>query len=136
MGSDLLTGPALREVGERFVVLHEQFYGHSRPEDPIEVTTLRLRAAWLTEKIAADRLRAPEPDGAGPTAKGERTAFFYGCGETPAVPVFERSALPRRFSRPVRSSSRPQSTTVVPPGHRLVVGGTGEMLITRGEEGG
>jgi N-methylhydantoinase A/oxoprolinase/acetone carboxylase beta subunit len=135
VGSDLFTGPALPEVGERFVVLHEQFYGHSRPEDPIEVTTLRLRAAWLTEKISADRLRTPDLDDAGPVAKGERTAFFYGCGQIPAIPVFERSALPRRFSRlgPL-IIEEPQSTTVVPPGHRLMVGGTGEMLITRDEE--
>jgi N-methylhydantoinase A len=137
VGRDGMTGPGLREVGERFVLLHEQFYGHSRPEDPIQVTTLRLRAAWLTEKIPADRLRTPDAGAAAPGAKGERTAFFYGCGEIPAVPVYERSALPRDFSRqgPL-IVEEPQSTTVVPPGHRLVVGGTGEMLITRDEEGG
>lgn len=137
VGRNRMTAPGLREVGEQFALIHEQFYGHSRPEDPIEVTTLRLRAAWLTEKVSADRLRTPEADGADPQAKGARTAYFYGRGEIPAVPVYERSGLPRAFTRPgPLIVEEPQSTTVIPPGLRLLVGSTGEMLITRDEEGG
>jgi N-methylhydantoinase A len=131
VGSDAVAASEPRVIGERFTSLHEQFYGHTRPEDPVEVTTLRLRAAWMTEKISAERLRLPEPDGRPPVTKSERGAFFYGWGDIPAIPVYERSTLPRDFARagPV-IVEEPQSTTVIPPGYRVAVGVTGEMRIT------
>jgi N-methylhydantoinase A len=126
------TPAVLSQAGQRFEEVHEQFYDHTRPEDPIEVTALRLRAAWATPKMEAENLRLPNGGSAQP--KLIRSAYFFGSGEDSEVRVYEREELPKGFaaSGPL-IVEEPQSTTVVPPSYQLEVGAYGELLVTKQE---
>ncbi|MFW9804680.1 MAG: hydantoinase/oxoprolinase family protein, partial [Candidatus Thorarchaeota archaeon] len=126
------TPAVLSQAGQRFEELHEQFYDHTRPEDPIEVTALRLRAAWATPKMEAENLRLP--DGGAAQPKLVRSVHFFGFGEYSKVQVYERGELAKGFvaAGPL-IVEEPQSTTVVPPRFQLAVGAYGELLITKEE---
>lgn len=119
----------LRLVGEEFVHLHEEQYGHTM-DDPTEVTTFRVRATGVVDKpefpeVASRSSGAPERAGTRSVLQPDGTRAEYGLYvreellagdviEGPAV-VFEHTA-----------------TTVFHLGDVLEVGGYGEMLITLG----
>jgi N-methylhydantoinase A len=121
---------SLSTVEESFARLHERQYGHTMT-DPIEVTTLRLRATGSVDKPQLPLLgtRAsgrPEPDG---------TRAVHVSDEQPEVPytLYTREALLAgdEIAGPAVIAEH-TATTVIHAGDHLRVGAYGELVITVG----
>ncbi|HVV20102.1 MAG TPA: hydantoinase/oxoprolinase family protein [Pseudonocardiaceae bacterium] len=121
---------AVAAIEEAFARLHARQYGHTMT-DPVEVTTLRLRATGSVDKpkppeLAPRTSGAPEPDGTRPV---------YRSDEHPAVPyaLYTREALLAgdEIAGPAVIAEH-TATTVIHTGDHLRVGAHGELLITVG----
>ena len=121
--------PAADIEGE-FARLHERQYGHTMT-DPVEVTTLRLRATGSVDKpkppeLAPRSSGAPQPDG---------TREVYRSADQPAVPyaLYTRETLLAgdEITGPAVIAEH-TATTVIHAGDHLRVGAHGELLITVG----
>ncbi|WP_432974570.1 hydantoinase/oxoprolinase family protein [Dactylosporangium sp. CA-233914] len=120
-------------VERAFTELHERQYGHTMT-DPIEATTLRLRATGVVAKPSLPRLKhresgAPAPDG---------IRAVYVSEEQPQVPyaLYTRETLLAgdELAGPAVIAEH-TATTVVHAGDRLRVGDHGEMVIAVATEG-
>jgi N-methylhydantoinase A len=125
-------GDLVAEVEATFATLHERQYGHTMT-DPVEVTTLRLRATGSADKpslpeLAARTSGAAQPDGTRPV---------YRSPEHPAVPyaLYTRETLLAgdEIAGPAVIAEH-TATTVIHTGDHLRVGRLGELLITVGHE--
>ncbi|WP_432840201.1 hydantoinase/oxoprolinase family protein [Dactylosporangium sp. CA-092794] len=126
-------GDVVAAVERAFTELHERQYGHTMT-DPIEVTTLRLRATGVVAKPSLPRLGrrgggSPEPDG---------TRTVYVSQERPQVPYarYTREALLAgdEIAGPAVIAEH-TATTVIHEGDRLLVGDHGELVISVAAEG-
>ncbi|MFI5894905.1 hydantoinase/oxoprolinase family protein [Actinoplanes sp. NPDC051513] len=115
-------------VEREFTELHERQYGHTM-DDPIEITTLRLRATGQVGKPALPRLAHRESG----VAEPEGSRDVYVSAEQPAVPyaLYTREALLAgdEIAGPAVIHEH-TATTVIHAGDRLRVGDHGEMTIT------
>lgn len=116
-----------------FTELHQRQYGHVM-DDPIEITTLRLRATGLVQQPTLPRL-ASRDEGA-PTPVSQR-AIYIDEGR-PAVPydVYHREDLLAgdAIAGPAVIAEH-TATTVLHDGDRLDVGSLGELVITLKQKG-
>jgi N-methylhydantoinase A len=115
-------------VERAFAELHERQYGHTM-EDPIEITTMRLRATGLVEKPTLPRLSrrtsgTPLPDA---------TRTVYVSAEQPDAPyaLHSRETLCAGdvLAGPAVIAEH-TATTVIRAGDLLRVGDHGELVIT------
>jgi N-methylhydantoinase A len=116
-----------------FTRLHRQRYGHTL-DDPVEITTLRLRATGSVDKPTLPLL-APRTQGA-PAAFGLRTVYI--CDEQPDVDygLFRREDLRSGDVLPGPAViTEHTATTVLHAGDELTVGPHGEMTIMLGGRG-
>lgn len=115
-------------VGRRFHERHQQAYGFAVPEEPVFVTTARLRAVGVVDKPAFgldDARVAPEP-------VDETRAWFEG-GHL-ACPVYDRGPWDPEVSRKGPAIIREyDSTTIVLPGQTWHVDRLDSLVIV--EEG-
>lgn len=113
-------------LAERFSVLHERMYGHTM-QDPVEITTLRVRAVGLVDKPALPSV--PARSGTGPVPLGERTVFAY-HDEGRLYRLFRREDLRRGdvIDGPAIVVEH-TATTVLHDGDHLAVGEHGELVI-------
>jgi N-methylhydantoinase A len=120
-------------VERGFTELHERQYGHTM-DDPIEVTTLRLRATGLVEKPSLPMLARRESG----TAEPEGSRAVYVSADRPDVPyaLYTRETLLAgdEIAGPAVIAEH-TATTVIHAGDRLLVGQHGEMVITVNAEG-
>ncbi|MBL8131702.1 MAG: hydantoinase/oxoprolinase family protein [Anaerolineae bacterium] len=123
-----LTPDHVGGIIESFNTLHQQKYGHSMHEDPIEIVTLRLRAVGLLPRpslpkweIAAGQVAAAR--------KGERNVYRRGTGWH-TYQVYDRFKLGAgdQVAGPA-IVEEPSSTTMVHSGDTLLVGTYGELII-------
>jgi N-methylhydantoinase A len=126
--------PDVIAVIERaFTDLHERQYGHTM-DDPIEVTTLRLRATGVVDKPALPKLARRAGGAAQPV--GTRTVYI--SDEQPKVPytLYTRESLlaADELVGPAVVAEH-TATTVIHEGDQLRVGDHGEMIITVAAEG-
>jgi N-methylhydantoinase A len=119
-------------VEAAFAELHERQYGHTM-EDPIEVTTMRLRATGIVDKPSLPKMAsrgsgAPEPDGV-------RSVYLSVDEPTASYRLYTRESLLAgdRIAGPAVISEH-TATTVIHAADRLTVGEHGEMIITVGNE--
>jgi N-methylhydantoinase A len=99
-------GEEFPAVAARFEAEHQRLFGHTRPEEPVELVGVRVRAVATGPRSSG---AAPPP----PTPGGRRVAI-YGRGEVDAVVVDEAD-----------------TTLVVFPGQRLSVLDGGHMEVRR-----
>jgi N-methylhydantoinase A len=120
-------GDLAATVGREFTELHERQYGHTM-DDPIEVTTLRLRATGEVDKPTLPVL-PPRKDG-GLEPEGTRDVFV--SAGRPAVPyaLYTRENLldGDEITGPAVIAEH-TATTVIHEGDHLRVGEHGEMVI-------
>ncbi|MFG2040540.1 hydantoinase/oxoprolinase family protein [Dactylosporangium sp. NPDC048998] len=120
-------------IERAFTELHERQYGHTMT-DPIEVTTLRLRATGVVAKPSLPRL--PRRTSATPSPDGTRTVYV--SEERPQVPyaLYTREALLAgdELAGPAVIAEH-TATTVIHSGDLLRVGDHGEMVIAVATEG-
>jgi N-methylhydantoinase A len=117
----------LMEAAARFENEHERLWGHRRPEDPIEMTAVRVRASSSVTKPTVRGIGDRPPS----VPKGRRITNFFTAGEQETL-VFERDTLNADclLSGPV-IVEEPQTTTVVLPGQRLEILLSGDLVLTR-----
>jgi N-methylhydantoinase A len=120
-------------IEREFTELHERQYGHTM-DDPIEVTTLRLRATGVVQKPSLPKLArresgAPVPDG---------TRGVFVSEDLPEVPytLYTRESLLAgdEVTGPAVIAEH-TATTVIHAGDVLRVGDHGEMVIMVSGEG-
>ncbi|HEY1485840.1 MAG TPA: hydantoinase/oxoprolinase family protein, partial [Micromonosporaceae bacterium] len=117
-------------VADAFARLHERQYGHTMT-DPVEVTTLRLRATGSVAKPTPPPV--PTRTSGAPTPTGSRPV--YRSADQPVVPyaLYTRESLLAgdEIAGPVVIAEH-TATTVIHTGDHLRVGPHGELLITVG----
>ncbi|NEE03356.1 hydantoinase/oxoprolinase family protein [Phytoactinopolyspora halotolerans] len=122
------TDPAAA-IEKEFAVLHERLYGHTMG-DPVELTTLRLRAVGAVDKPELPRYR-PRDSGA-PEPRGERTVHTSGDRPT-TYQLYVREDLTSgdTVDGPAIIAEH-TATTVIHAADRLRVGEFGELVISVG----
>lgn len=125
-------GDIVTLLTEAFAVLHERLYGHVM-DDPIEVTTVRLRAVGVVAKPELPKLGgrasgAPEPLGS------RDVHVFSDAGESYALYAREQLCAGDVIAGPAVVAEH-TATTVLHAGDRLEVGGYGELTISISTEG-
>ncbi|MBI4083419.1 MAG: hydantoinase/oxoprolinase family protein [Candidatus Lambdaproteobacteria bacterium] len=126
-----LTQASVDRLTADFHELHKQLYTFSRPEAPVEITTLRLRAIGLVDKIELPRIATAE-GAARAVSAGNRPVHFAELGFV-ETPVYERTAL--RAGQVVAGPAivdQLDATTVVFPGHRARVEEFGDLVVQLG----
>jgi N-methylhydantoinase A len=124
-GTALLDG-----LRERFVLLHQQLYGHGERDAALEIVTARCRAVG---RVARARFGEwPVENQAEPRAV--RPVWFRTAGGSVDTPVFDREEIGRgqEIDGPAIVEEW-TSTTLLPPGWRAIVDRLGNLVLTRGE---
>lgn len=133
--------PLTKNLLRDFEQEHLRRYGYTHPNREVEVVTLRLRAIVKSPQssVTTARVKKNAYVGTGTLARPGRAKL--GSISSPASPVlFEGKTLPtqiysREELRPDRKYSGPaiiteySATTVVPPGKRFHLDGSGNLLI-------
>ncbi|MGC2635788.1 MAG: hydantoinase/oxoprolinase family protein, partial [Acidobacteriaceae bacterium] len=116
---------------QEFHRLHEQRYGFSNPEKPVQVVNLRLRMTQPGEAFAPERREIVPGDGSGALC-GERSIFFDG-GFVPSR-IYRREKLTPgdQIDGPAMVTEY-TSATLLPPGCRASVDALGNLVIDIGE---
>jgi N-methylhydantoinase A len=119
---------ALSACAARFEDLHERTYAHRRPEDPLELTTVRLRVRCPRRLEVRDGAAAT----GSPRPTGVRAVAFHGHGADLPTTIVDRASLApgARIDGPA-IVEEDQSGTVVPPGHALTVADDGSLILDR-----
>ena len=130
IAADEPDGPAA--IAASFHAEHQQTYGHSAADDPVDLVSLRVSA----RRIAKDALSFADVAGATTDAGGEsratRRAYFgrdLGFADTP---VLRRSALARDWRAGPLIVEEYDATCVVPPGARARLDALGNIEIDVG----
>ncbi|CAN5513036.1 hydantoinase/oxoprolinase family protein [soil metagenome] len=107
--------------------LHRRRYGHATPNEPVEIVTYRLILSRGFDAPA--RLRAPSDD----EARDDEAAIVID-GRATSCRFYWRHALPDGFHAqgPV-VIEEPTATTYVPPGWRVTVDASTNLLLERSE---
>jgi N-methylhydantoinase A len=107
---------------------HKRLYAHSKPDEPIEVLTLRVAAIGSMLKPTTRRID-PSVD-LTKARRGERNVYFEESDDFERAPIFERTALGAgaRIVGPGVIEEM-DSTTVVRPGQIAVIDDLGNICI-------
>ncbi|WP_108667297.1 hydantoinase/oxoprolinase family protein [Euzebya rosea] len=114
-------------IEEEFAELHERQYGHTM-QDPVELTTLRVRAVGIVDKPELPKMASRADDG--PASLGTRAVYVD--ADNPAVPyaLYARESLLAgdTVEGPAVVTEH-TATTVLHIGDSLRVGDYGELVI-------
>lgn len=117
------------ELLERFAVGHERQYGFSLPGETVELVNLRITA------MRPDLPVPPVADAHEDIPPGRRDVWFE-PGEAVECPIYRRASLrPGTELEGPAVIEEPDSTTLVFPSDRLLVDGSGVLVITVGGQG-
>jgi len=120
------------QIVETFNAAHQQQYGHSMMEDPIEIVTLRLRAIGLLPRPTLP----PIEKAAGNVEnarKGSRKVYIRDRKAQVDYTVYDRTKLGAgHVIQGPAIVEEASSTTLVHSGDKLTVGNYGEMRIDIG----
>jgi N-methylhydantoinase A len=123
-----VTPELLEQTLETFHRLHEQFYGYSISGEVIELIRFNLMASGHTGAVTLPAMASNGHRPGGQPVE-ERPVYFQGHGLVD-TPIYRRDELPVGFAMTgpliVEEVS---STTVVHPGQRLEVDGSGVATI-------
>jgi N-methylhydantoinase A len=128
-GGEGLDRPAILSDFHR---LHEEAYGFSDPEEPVELVNVRVRALGLTPKPRlAGNGKPPSPSLPPPRGSSARIPDVA-TGQVVDCQVLDRGALQagHRVAGPLLIMD-PSSSILVPPGWSGVVDGGGNILLSR-----
>jgi N-methylhydantoinase A len=119
-------GEGAAALAARFHALHEQRYGFSVPEEPVELVSARVLAIGRVDRVEPARVPA---GGGAPAPVATREAVADGL-----VPVYERWSFGAgdRVAGPALVHD-PDATTYLPSGWSAVVGDHGELVGERVE---
>ncbi|RMF79857.1 MAG: hydantoinase/oxoprolinase family protein, partial [Chloroflexi bacterium] len=128
----VLSSDDIPQIVERFNAVHQQQYGHSMMEDPIEIVTLRLRVIGLLPRPNMTKLDTATGD-VDSARKGSRSVYIRDKNDHVEYSVYDRMKLAagHRIDGPA-IIEEPSSTTLVHESDVLTVGEYGELLIEVG----
>jgi len=109
-----------------FHAAHLERYGYADGSRPIEIVSLRLRGAGITQKPGIKRERANK----GHRAEPPHTARVYWTERATRVPVYDRKELSAgdRFAGPAVITEY-SSTTLIPPRCKVEVDPWANLVI-------
>lgn len=126
-GDGPITARGLGRIVSEFHAEHDREFGHSNPEDPVELVAIGLQALGELPKPSLASLPV---EGGVPAPSGARPVYFAGEGWVETL-VFERAAL-----RPGDTTFGPaiveerEATAVVTSGSRMRVDGYANLILT------
>ena len=126
-----LADSAKREIRRRFEALHQRLYGHSAPNEAVEIVSFRVRTVVPTPKMQTGYGKAvaqPRRSKARPSA--HRQMYFGGDAVSGAVYYRGELSSGERFDGPAVVYQE-DSTTVVPPGWGAEVDEHANIIMTR-----
>lgn len=117
-------------IEREFATLHERQYGHTMT-DPIEVTTLRLRATGVVDKPSLPTLARRAAGG--PQPQGHRPVYLSAAEPAARYGLYTREELLAgdEIAGPAVVAEH-TATTVIHAGDQLRVGDHGELVIAVG----
>ena len=127
--NESLTREALPRIRAAFEAEYMRLYTRLYAGTVIQAISWRVTCAGPTPEIGAVQLEGPSAGE--PAEKGRRPAYFPEAGGFVSTPVYDRYALGPGDSLvgPAIVEER-ESTTVVPPGDRLLVDEAGNLRLT------
>ncbi len=133
LGDGPLDDATLAEGIAQFHRQHEFEFGHSDPDERVEISAISLEASGVLARTEAAAGGAVQPSEAAPDA--HRDVYFKELGWS-QVPVFERTRLAAgaEFAGPAIVEER-EATTVVPPNTVGRVDAQLNIVLTYVEEG-
>lgn len=133
---EVSAGDIAGAVEKEFTEMHERQYGHGM-DDPIELTTMRLRATGLVDKPTLPKVERRDPSAGGPVPTGTRSVYLSADEPAVAYALYVREELLAgdEIAGPAVISEH-TATTVMHAGDHMSVGPYGEMLITVGAPAG
>jgi N-methylhydantoinase A len=124
-----LTDTDLGLVLDDFHREHDRAYGHSAPEEPVELVNLRLTAIG---QIAKPRLREIPAASESAEPKGHRQVFFAESGRFVSCPIFDRYLLGAGSALDGPAIVEEfDTTTVIHPGYGATVDQFGNLILTK-----
>jgi N-methylhydantoinase A len=128
-----LDADEMKALRRRFDAAYDQRYGHSDPEVPAQIVTLRLAAIGTVAKPEIATLRGPAEYSTREIER--RNVYFETAGKSVDSPVVQRGSLlvDQAFEGPVIIEEH-ASTTVVQPGDRVRVERNGCLVIDIGAD--
>ncbi|MGH8879170.1 MAG: hydantoinase/oxoprolinase family protein, partial [Stackebrandtia sp.] len=122
---------AIAVIEEEFAKAHHRQYGHVM-DDPVEITTLRVRATGVVDKPTLPRVTSRQGQPLRPRGKRD---VHETDGSTTGYARYAREdfAAGDAFAGPAVITEH-TATTVLHEGDRLEVGPYGELVITLGKE--
>ncbi|HEY4266101.1 MAG TPA: hypothetical protein VGM72_12340, partial [Micropepsaceae bacterium] len=121
---------SIASLRARFDETHRQMFGHTAPEEPVEIVSYRLRGVGQVPPVALPKHRS-EGRALGDALRETRKARFGGV--TLDCPVYQRERLDVgiAFAGPAIVDQL-DATTVIPPGMRARVDEYKNILIGGG----
>lgn len=115
-----------------FNAAHQQAYGHSMMQDPIEIVTVRLRAIGLLPRPSMPEI-APVTGTVEAARKGSRQVYLREGKQHREYVVYDRRKMGAGHAVTGPAIvEEPSSTTMIHSGDQLTVGKYGELVITIG----
>ena len=116
----------------RFDHEHHERFGHSAPDEPAEIVSLRVSAVGALPRPELAKIATGDAEPEESARTGERDIVFPGHGVL-GTPVFRRSGLlaGNRLTGPAVIEEG-TSTTLLRPGDLAEVDGYGNLLLTIG----
>lgn len=127
---------SIPDLVEAFHLAHAELYGHSAPEEAVELVNFRVTAIGEVAKPEIAELPGGEQHTRGPAPASVRQAYFGPRSDWQECLVYDRAVLPpgTRLTGPALVADS-NATTVVYPGHELRVDRFGSLLITVPQQG-
>ena len=124
----------LETLVELFTSVHEQTYGFSVAEEPVQFVSWRARATGARQKPKLAEVSQTDTLGSVPLPKGTRPAYFLESRDFLDTPIFGGSSLVagNTVTGPA-IVEEPATTIVIPSGARAEVTSLGSYLISMGE---
>lgn len=128
---------AVAEAVQRFHAAHEQRFGYSAPDEPVQVVNVRLKARAAAERPTLERYDLNPQASARPF--GRRPVVFGGGAgaQTHDTPIYAREELVpgTRFAGPAIVTQY-DTTTVLPPGWHARIDAVRNLIAEPVEQGG
>ena len=125
-----LTDSAKRDIRKRFEARHKKLYGHSAPNEAVEIVSFRIRTVVPTPKLQTGR------DGVAPAKRSAaqpstHKPMYFGAGPVSGAVYYRSELTPgERLDGPAVVYQE-DSTTIVPPGWRAEVDLHANIVMTR-----
>lgn len=128
--SDEIDAETMTTIAQQFHDRHEQRYGHTDPEEPIELVTVRLNARGVVDTPDFDP-KTTDTQSVEDAIREERTVFYD--GEPYETSVYSREHLPvgGAFDGPAIVEGG-ESTVVVHPGQSVSIDDDANLVVETG----